>query len=249
MHLDEDRLQRLLDGELPAADEASVRAHLFGCTECRRRVAEARRETAEVEFLFGALDHETPPVAAQAVIDAARAVAPRPRDSWWARVAAGFAIAAILAGAAYAIPGSPLRGWVTAVVQWVGTRSGPDARSPSAPAVGTAGIAVAPGASFVIEFTTFQRAGTAHITLTDTIDLTLHAIGGAATFDSDLDRLVVDNRGSSAEFQIEIPRTAPRVEIRLGGEAAFLKSGSAITTRATRVAPEAYQLPLTPVRP
>ncbi|MFN2399423.1 MAG: anti-sigma factor [Gemmatimonadaceae bacterium] len=229
MHLDEEQVQRLLHGELKPPAEASVREHLAGCADCNRRVAEVKREEEEVFALLTHVDHSPPRIDAGAI--AARA---RGRDFGWGRLAAGFLLTLGFAGAVYALPGSPLRGWVQAVVQRKEVRPDPSS-AVSVPAQaadagkGVAGIAVSPGRELLILFTSRQAAGHAIITLADGPEVTVRALTGAASFTSGADRLVIDNPSSSATFEIQIPRAAPRVEIRVGEDRIFLKEGSRVS--------------------
>ena len=50
--------------------------------------------------------------------------------------------------------------------------------------------------------------------------------------------------GSSATFEIQIPRAAPRVEILVGGTRLFLKEGSRVTVEGTADAQGPFVLPL-----
>ncbi len=246
MHLDEEQVQRFLHGELTPPVETAVGEHLAACPDCRGRLAEAEREENQVYALLRHVDHPPPRVDARAVI--ARARAP---DLGWGRWAAGILLALGFAGAAYAAPGSPLPAWVEAVVEWMGGR--PD-RSPVAPAPpqtplldpGVAGIAVAPGRELVILFTSPQAEGSAHVSLTDGAEVVVRAPINAATFTSDVDRLVIDNQGSAATFEIQIPRGAPRVEIRVGGDRIFLKEGPRVATAKSADTRGPYLLRLAP---
>jgi len=110
--------------------------------------------------------------------------------------------------------------------------------SAQAPDPGVAGIAVAPGRALVILFTSPQVEGQAQVSLTDGTEVVVRAPSGTATFTADVDRLVIDNPGSRATFEIQIPRAAPWVEIRVQGVPIFLKEGSRVTG--------SYLLPLTP---
>ena len=240
MHLDEEQVQRHLDRELTESAETSAREHLAACADCRRRVAEAEEEMNEVHGLLRLVDHPMPAIRAEAV--AARA---RRHDSAWLRRAAGILLAVGIGGAVYAAPGSPVRGWVHAMVKRIGYRAeqvtptpmrGPDSR--------IAGIAVDPGLKLVILFTSPQAAGEAKVSLTDGTEVVVRAPLGVATFTSGVDQLVIDNRGSLASFEIQIPRAAPWVEIRVAGGSLFLKAGAQITTNQP-VEPQApYIFPL-----
>ena len=219
MHLDEDQVERLLHRELAGSAEASAREHLAACPDCRRRVVQAEREEEEVYALLRQLDHPPPQVNARAV--AART---RTRDIGWARWAASIVLALGVAAAAYAAPGSPVRAWVQAVADRIGGR--PRAGAPDR---GAAGIAVVPGQKLVIVFTSLQAEGHAVVALSDGAEVVVRAPSGAATFTTDADRLVVDNHGATANFQVQIPGAAPRVEIWVNGVRVFLKDGASVS--------------------
>ena len=110
-----------------------------------------------------------------------------------------------------------------------------------------AGVAFAPGQRFVIVFTSSETEGEAHVRLTDGLELVVRAPSGAATFSSDADRLVIDNRRGTATFEIQIPRTAPRVEILVDGMRRFVKDGDRITANEPG-APGLYVIPLSAER-
>lgn len=227
MHLDEAQVQQLLHGELARVDEIAAREHLAGCTVCRDRVAVAAREEADVFALLGAVDHPAPVIAVSAI--EARGRAPDARRLKWA---AGVVLALGIAGAAYAAPGSPLPRLLGTVTGWM--RPDPelaDTRSSVSPpgAASVAGVAIAPGERLVIVFTSSQTEGDARVRLTDSAEVVVRAPSGAATFSSDADRLVIDNRGGTGTFEIQIPRAAPRVEILVDGTRRFLKEDDRIT--------------------
>lgn len=243
MHLDEERVQRLLHGELEPAADAALRQHLAECSDCRARAAAAEREEADVYDLLRLVDDPPPAVSAATVAARARAEPHR-----WGRWAAGILLAVGAAGAAYAAPGSPLPGWVQAIVGRIAEApafDGPDDR-----AHGAAGIAVAPGRSLLIIFAVSQtraNPGAMTVSLSDETEVVVRSLNGAATYTSeDVDRLVVDGYGSSGAFEIRIPRDAPRVEIRVGDHRLFLKDGPRVSAEAPADARGLYRLPLTP---
>ncbi len=243
-HLDEERVERFVHGELEPSHDALEREHLASCTSCRGRVADAQRDDAEVNALLQLLDHPLPKVSAQTIVAQAR-----PRDVAWGRWAAGVLLVATIGGAAYAAPGSPLR---RLVAQTAALLRGRDDVRPATPAQARtadpagAGIAVEAGRALLIQFTSHQQAGEARITLTDSDVVTVRAPNGAATFTSDVDRLIVDNSGSLSSFEIQIPRTAPRVEVRVGTVQRYLKDGARIVARTPADAQGAVRLPLAP---
>ena len=61
-HVDDGKLNALLDGELEGAEAAEVQAHIAACPECGKRLDEAKRFLSEAADLLGAL--ELPPAAA-----------------------------------------------------------------------------------------------------------------------------------------------------------------------------------------
>src|SRR5262245_11036481 len=120
-HLDEERIQRIVDGELAAVDERPTREHLASCTACREKVAAVQREQVETQNLFAILDEPATaaagmpaPIARPFVLHDPAAVPfdvvfpARPARRVLLRRAAIVVLAFGLAGAAYAAPGSPL---------------------------------------------------------------------------------------------------------------------------------------------
>ena len=241
MHLDVEQLQRFLDGELSAPEAVAAREHLAQCAACRRRVAEAQQADAEVRAQLRQLDHAAPRITAAQIAARARAGegargVPGVRRLRWA---AGIVLALGLAGAAYAAPGSPVRAWVRAALAWVSGKPDGTPTSPQRPAPEPrSGIAVAPGQALIISFASRQHPAEVRVSLTDGQEVVVRAPMGAATFTSDVERLVIHPTGAvrgggggggGAVFEIEIPRTAPRVEIQVQGERRFLKLGPAVT--------------------
>lgn len=235
MHLDDEQLQRLLHGELPRAVERSLRDHLVACDECRARLADLGREESETYGLLLLVDHPAPRVTAEAV-----AAAATPAGRSWGRWAAGVLLALTAAGAAYALPGSPLREWVREWSAWV--ERAPEPASPLTPEL--AGIAIEPGSSLTILFTTVQPEGQVRVSLAAGDAVRVRAPTGAARFTSNAGRLVIDNSGSPATFEVEIPRGAARVEIAVAGDRIFLKEGARVTAEGGGEA--GYLLPLVP---
>jgi len=242
VHLDEERLQRLLHGELAGTDETEARAHLAGCDECSLRLAAASREEENVGALLCELDRPAPRSDFGAI--ARRADARSPRIPRWA---AGVALVLGLAGAAYALPGSPLPRWIHAAVEWASGRPNPlspgaGSLPPSDPSF--AGIAVPPGEGFVILFHTPNTSGEMLVRLTEGAEVEIRAPRGAATFTTGESQLVVDGRGLPTTYEIEIPLTAPKVEIFVGEKRVFLKDGSRVTTALPSESAAPYRLPI-----
>ena len=100
-----------------------------------------------------------------------------------------------------------------------------------------------PGNHFAIVFSGVVPAGSARLSLTSGADLLVRALDGA-NFQSDVDRLLVESKTPGAKFEVEIPRSAPSVEIRVGGRIVFRKDSSRIATNAPISADGSYRLML-----
>ena len=169
----------------------------------------------------------------------------------WGRWAAGFVLAIAAAGAAYSAPGSPLPAWVNQVVTWVAGLV-PEAASPQPPGPAppaSAGIAVAPSDRFQIHFAAPQSGGTAVVTVTDGPNVIARVHDGTTTFTTDVDRLTIENRGSTADYEIELPRSTPWVEITVGERRLLIKQGDRLVTHARTDARGRTLLPLAPEGP
>ncbi|MEO8575846.1 MAG: hypothetical protein ABI556_04060 [Gemmatimonadales bacterium] len=224
MHVDEEQLQRLVDDELGEAPDDWATEHLLHCEPCRERVERARRDQREIFILLGSLDHPRPKFDSATIVARGRR-----RNSAWIPKAAGFVVAAVLAGAAYAAPGSPLPSLAAKILgrnQDMPVRI-PVARTTTLPAP-VSGLTVATANRMSIVFAATQSDGAIRVTLGDGHEIELRALGPGASFSSSEAELTVDNSGSSADYEIAIPKDAPRVEIRIGARRVFLKEGDRI---------------------
>jgi hypothetical protein len=235
MHLEEETIQRLLHRELDPPSEAPSRAHVATCPECRTRLEEAEREESTAFVLLRRLDHAPPRVTAETVMARARR-----RSSGWERRVAVVLLAVAAAGAAYAMPRSPLPGWVDRVVGWAGGDAPDTATAPT----GSAGISVEPTGPFTIVFEAEQSRGAASVLVADASHIVVRSRDSSASFDTEEERLTIRNAGSTADFDIELPRGAPRVEILVGGRRVLLQQGSLIVTDAPIDADGRYRVPL-----
>lgn len=244
MHVNEEQLQRLVDDELDEfADPATewAQEHMVHCQSCRERVTRAKHEQDEVFALLGNLDHPRARIDHTELIARARA-----RDSRWMAKAAGFVVAAALAGAAYAAPGSPLPSLAAGIFgnsSAAPTRRVVQKTAPEATVV--SGLTVATGNRMVIVFSATQASGNIRVTLGDVQEIEVRATGTGASFTAGEDVLTVGNANSLADFTIEIPRNARLVEIRIGEERVFLKDGTRIVARHAATGMDAYVIPLT----
>ena len=226
MHLDDERVQRLLHGELEPAGERLVRQHLAACDVCRALVDDARVEEHHVFGLLREVDHPLPDADPRVIL----ASGPRPRIRW-ERWAAGLLLVAAAGGAAYAAPGSPLpRALDRLVAMLAPTQSPPAADSSASDAAAPgAGVAVTPGDRMTIRFVAESDGAFATLSLTDGHEVVVRAVEGAATFSSDVERLSVSSAGP-VRFEILIPRSAPWVEVLAGDTPVFRKRAAKVVT-------------------
>lgn len=243
MHPDLEAIQRLLHGELAAADAASVRDHLARCADCSQRWEAARGEEAQVFGLLQHLDEAAPVANLGAVLRRAR------RPAWpLRRLAATLILSAGLATAAYAVPGSPLPRWLARVGHWIATPAPVPPKHAPLPVPGSSGIVVEPGDLITIDFVAAQDSGQVTVRLGDGTALMATALGPGAAFETAPGRLVIQNQGARIGYEIVVPRAAPSVELRVAGRTLFLKRGAGIEFPAPADTGGSYQIPLAPGR-
>lgn len=236
MHLDTETLERALHGELDPAARATVADHLASCAACADRLAEAGPEERGLFRLLEELDHEPPAIDWGAVTRESRS-----GGSARSLIAASVAFLLVATGILYALPGSPLRGWVDTVV-----RGDPEAVAP-APVQGDpalSGIAVEPADPFEVHFAGFQRTGRVRLTLVPSTRLELKVVGETVELESGADRLVVSNESSTSSYELQIPRALGSLRVRVGGTAVFDKQGERIRTRLSPDSTGAYVIDL-----
>lgn len=200
---------------------------------------EDHRDT-ELEALLRTLDHAPPSVTADHVI--ARAGRTRSRVRW----AAGIAVGLGVAGAAYALPGSPLPAWVDAAAEWVGLagspRQGVRATRPDGEDAGPAGIAFDAGESVVVVFRSPSEGYLRVVPATDSL-VVIEAPAGAARFTSEPGRLLIDPL-SPDTFELRLPASTARVEVLADGRRVFLKEGQRVSAGTAPGPDGSYLLPL-----
>jgi len=228
MHLETEEIQRALHGEL-AASSSRASAHLADCDACRSSVEQARAEEARIFSLLSAIDQPSSMVD----IEAVRRLARRPVTSWSrVRWAASIVAAVGFAGIAFALPASPLRQWIDRLRAPARLEPAPRPAELPRSDENIGGVSIAPGSdgSTLVIFTASQERGEARVVLADVDDISVRSQSGAARFAVAPGRLTIDNGGVSADYEIIIPRAAPRVEIRIAGERVWLKDGVQVET-------------------
>jgi len=221
MHLSDEQIQRMLHGEFDASSMEALTQHTVECAACARALEDAAREEAVVFELLHEIDHPAPAVDA-AVIAGSR----RTSIGVWGRRAAVVAVVAALGGAAYAIPGSPVRDIVKRMASLVAERptSSPVGAPPADQPV-TSGISVPESEHFAIHFTSEQDSGDVAVSWTGGDAITVRARGGRASFTTDAGRLIIDNEGSTANYDIEVSRDVYSLEITCGSRTLLRREG------------------------
>jgi hypothetical protein len=214
MHLDDERIQRLLHDELGPA-EAEIRLHLESCAACRGLVDGARDEERRTFGLLSQVDHPRPAIDPRVLLAERTA-----SDGHWGRRAAAVILGAAIAGAAYALPGSPLPAALdrllgTSVARHDSTSAAERGLFPA-----PAGIAIPAEDGLVIQLLAEGDGAVATIELTGDEEVVVRAVEGSATFTSDPGRLTVRSSGP-LRLEIHIPRAATSVEVLAGPTPVF----------------------------
>ncbi len=230
MHLSEDKIEQLLDGELPEHEAQTLRDHLAACGACVEAFEAARLEDRDIARLLGSLDHHIPDVDPSQLRVRARRRALRPR------LAAASIALLVVAGAAYAMPGSPLRSWFARVFPGDGETAESLSRGDEAGIPGTqpAGVSVLPSGRFELVFEANQESGLVRISLAAQAEVAVQSDREGVGYSVEPSGVRVLNAGSSANYQVVIPRDAESVSIRVRDSIVFKKQRATIVTSAAR---------------
>jgi len=231
MHIEDERIERLLHGELEDEETGRARAHLDACPECARRLAETEEDEARAFGLLERLDHPVPAISLRDI--AGRRPLRPTRNLRWA---AGVIGALGLCTAAYAAPGSPLPGWVRRLAETItqSSSASPPFRATGGEHASPAGISVAPGPQFTLAFSPAGWEGTVLISLEEVPEVSVEGMGTEAAFTMDTGLLLIEPQGTAGAFRVRIPVDAPRIDIRLAGEILFTKIGATVSTSLPR---------------
>src|SRR5262245_17586625 len=197
------------------------------CVPCARRAEDALEDIREIAALLETLDGPSPRLDLAAIIAKADQT-PRIQGRFTTlRRAAALLLVVGLAGAVYALPGSPVRRWVHDVARTMTPKPRPATEQPQ-----EAGISILPEERLVVLFKldAAQGNGLASLSLTDGTEVRVHAPPGAATYSCVPGRIEIEVRDLSSPFVVQVPRSAPWVEIRADETSLFLKESSRVTT-------------------
>ena len=239
MHVSDEGLYALLDGELSPHATAEIRAHLNRCPTCGHRWEELERQRREVAQLLGSLDCAPPQISPDALLARARTRPKRGRGL----LAAG--LATLLIGAvAVAFAGSLPRQWLARLLPNLGS---PRVRQPSQlRSSRRSGIALVPGQALEVAFREAQAVGSISITLVADSQVTVRALGDTVGYSVGTDAVVIANAGrTTASYEIVLPRSLPRVSVRVGRRVVFSKNDSEIVAPVSPDSASEYVIPFT----
>jgi anti-sigma factor RsiW len=218
LHLDDESLERLLHGELDPDREESVRSHLATCPLCEARLKESRALESRLFGLLGKLAHDAPEIDWDWVRHA-----PTSRRNAGSRIAASIAFLLLAGGILYALPESPVRGWIDRLLG----ENAPEAPVPgdrfgSERDAAVSGLSVRPAGAFEIVFEASQASGTIRLRLVRTPDLQIRVLGSPVQLESGPDRVTVSNASSRSSYEILVPESASSILVRVEGEDVFV---------------------------
>jgi hypothetical protein len=218
MHLDDESLERLLHGELDPGPEATVRSHLASCPSCEARLEESRALESRLFGLLGTLDHEAPEIDWNSALHP-----PSTRARAGSRIAASIAFLLLAGGILYALPDSPVRGWIDRLRGMDATEAPtPGSGSPSEIETPVSGLSVRPAGAFEIDFEYSQAIGAIRLRLVRTPEVEIRVLGPPVQLESGPGRLGVSNANSQSSYEILVPESASSIRVRVDGEEVFL---------------------------
>jgi anti-sigma factor RsiW len=246
MHLSDEELLALDDGELPRRRTDRALQHLAECLACAQRLKGWRESEVQLAKLLHAVDHPAPAVSADQLIARATVLS---TPHWRPALAAGFALLILAGAAAAAVPGSFVRRYaerMLARAPFSMARPASGRHAPSgAQQTAASGIAFVPSRDVEILFRDAQSAGEMRITLRDSDVVRVAHSGGSAAYTLTDAGVMVENVGSGASYAIVLPRGETRAVIRVGNRAVFTKRNAHVSTTAAQDSSGAYVLDFT----
>jgi hypothetical protein len=244
-HVDEGTLQAFLDDQLPGAERTHVAAHLERCPECRGVLDELRADARLFAAALPLLDAASDVTQAGAAFR--RRARPALRLSLGGTVppvrraflrAAGLVLATAAVASA-AIPGSPVRSLIVAVVDRTGdlfrgeraaptrTAPAPTAETP-APPLGGVGAPLEDGRiRFVLRNP--SRDLRIHVRLVDGEKAGIETLGGATSARLHaLSGRIEMTGGGAGDVWIKIPRVAEEAHVEVNDKVYYYREGESV---------------------
>jgi hypothetical protein len=239
MHVEEGVLQAYLDAEVTAGARAEIDKHLQSCSACNAELHRLRSASVLFSHALKQADVAAPVLAAQVQLAAAHKLerklpttvpAPQPRR---ALARAAMFIVGLAAVASAAVPGSPVRAWISTAL----TRAGllDDPQSSAGPALTGEAPAVERGTPeptvFFIEpvdgrvrvvLTNVKPAATVTVQPTDASRVEVEVTGAAAKahFESTSGRLAITGV-EGGTVVVKVPRSLPNATVEQDGQTIY----------------------------
>lgn len=226
MHLDDGVLIAFADNALAPPERAETAEHVLACRECRKRLDELNDASETLASALALLDAPHDAERARRALESRLA---GQRTSWNARsfVRAAGLILVLAAGASAAVPGSPVRTWIRAVIT-----PEPVLEAPARTLDTTSAVSIAPVNGRIEIAVLDPDAGTTlRVRSVDEEQATVTVPQPAAPprFRTSPGRIEV--QGVSGVVEIDVPRSAEHVSILVNDEPYV--EGSGATLRAT----------------
>ncbi len=106
------------------------------------------------------------------------------------------------------------------------------------------GVAFRAGSEVVVSLRAAQPEGALHVSLVPGTMVRLTQRGGPAAYALTASGVVVENAGSTASFDLELPITVARAEVRVAGQLVFRKLGTTIVPDGPRDRDGGYTISL-----
>ncbi|MYA33800.1 MAG: hypothetical protein F4164_03900 [Gemmatimonadales bacterium] len=220
-HVDDGALLALLDGELAMTERRSVQARVAACPASAARLDEIRSATRRATAALDLLSEPASRLDMPATLREAARKAPMSlasaRARRWARlsrraaaVAAGITL--LVAAGAYAVPGSPVRGWVDSGIDAVAAWIAGD--SPVAGDAGPSQVSVDPHDGAVRIVVVGGHEGT-RLTVELSDDETATVAARDASFH--VEPGVIEVAGAADEIRVILPRNAATGSVVVDG--------------------------------
>ena len=236
-HPDQETLRRFADGETAGTDASTLGAHIRACASCTHAIEELQREDAQVAALLSTLD-SPPPVLQMLLAGRTQVAAP------WIRRAAALLFLASLAGAGWALPGSPVRAWLRGSAQQSTPAGMSNVIETAAPAL-HGGLDIPTDGAVLITFAQAQARGSVRIVLSDSAGVRLTILNHDARLESPSEHhVIIENDGSLADYRIRVPHSAADVTVRVGSRVVFRKMRDVLTSSIAQSGDGSYVVPL-----
>jgi hypothetical protein len=233
--LGEGTLQSLLDGELPPAERADAEAHLGACPPCAAELRALRGVNERAASILARGDLPAPVAQAQMALRARRMRASRFTETRRAMLRAAVLVLGLAGVAAAAVPGSPVRQWISDTLPGKQAPERAALRPAPPPAPAPAPVEAAPsGVRIAVE------DGAVHVVLTraapgvevvaQLVDDGLAGVlarPAGARFRTGPGRIeVVGAREGSVE--VRLPRGVPAATVEVNGRVRVTKQGESL---------------------